>query len=185
MARFAFLVAVLLGSFWGVKCYNITSTSGASGDVCGDGPQCLGDGTAICVGGRRCKCKRPTFRGFGHFVCRRRREVVCMILNDPLIIGYDGSEAFSPLNCKFKPTHLMMPICDTSDPDHAMPKPEDGSCDVKVFCLFFFCPMVFRFSGYLYGSLIVAVLYIASPLQGDLRLSGPPSGQDAGGGSNP
>ncbi|GFO48775.1 hypothetical protein PoB_007528000, partial [Plakobranchus ocellatus] len=27
------------------------------------------------------------------------------------------------------------------------------------------------------------ILYLASPQQGDLRLSGPPSGQDAGGGA--
>ncbi|GFR97461.1 hypothetical protein ElyMa_004478200 [Elysia marginata] len=129
--RIVLTVALLYIKFLASQAYTVTTTNGGSGDVCPPGPQCLGDGKALCIN-NKCRCQPPEDVGLGHFLCVRSNEVFCAIFNDPTIRGYDGSYSFAPLNCKFKPTHLFVPLCDTSDPDNVRTISETDSCDVKV-----------------------------------------------------
>ncbi|RUS73099.1 hypothetical protein EGW08_019143, partial [Elysia chlorotica] len=103
----------------------------ASGDICPPSPQCLGSGRAACIG-TRCKCQAPENLGLGFFLCHRSNEKFCAIFNDPEIMGYDGSTSFAPMSCKFKATHLSIPLCDTTDPENVIVNAAAGSCDIKV-----------------------------------------------------
>ncbi|KAK3783727.1 hypothetical protein RRG08_025350 [Elysia crispata] len=125
-----FLVLVFV-ELLGTQAYTVTTTNGVSGDLCPSSPQCLGDGKAICVG-TKCRCQAPENLGIGHFLCHRSNEKFCAVFNDPEIRGFDGSTAFAPMSCKFKATHLTLPLCNTSDPDNVVVDHLGGFCDVKV-----------------------------------------------------